>query len=73
MGSTSKPSAKGRGRKNVARGVVRAVEKDNEFIGKLVAFFLDFPYGKVLKSSFGQKWSDEAASYVVKMKSIAIL
>jgi len=33
MGSTSKPSAKGRGTKNVARGVVRAVEKDNEFIG----------------------------------------
>jgi hypothetical protein len=33
MGSTSKPSAKGRGRKNVARGVVRAVEKDDEFIG----------------------------------------
>jgi hypothetical protein len=53
MGSTSKPSAKGRGTKNVARGVVRAVEKDNEFIGKLVAFFLEFPYGPVLKSSFG--------------------
>jgi hypothetical protein len=50
--SSSKPSAKGRGRKKCAKGVVLGSGKSDEFIGKLVAFFLDSPYGKALKSSF---------------------
>jgi len=64
-GSSSKPSAKGRGRKSCARGAVLGSGQSNEFIGKLVAFFLGSPYGKELKSSFGRKWSDEAVSYLV--------
>jgi hypothetical protein len=42
-GSSSKPSAKGRGRKSCARGAVLGSGQSNEFIGKLVAFFLGSP------------------------------
>jgi hypothetical protein len=64
-GMSSKPSAKGRRQKSCPRGAVVGSGQWNEFIGKLVAFFLDSPYGKELKSSFGWKWSDEVVSYVV--------
>ena len=63
-GKSNKPSGKGRRQKSSARGAALASGHSDEFVGKLVAFFLDSPYGKELKSSFGRKWSDEAISYL---------
>lgn len=38
--------------------------KSDDFIGKLVAFYLDSTIGVELKSSLGQKWTDDAICHL---------
>ena len=37
----------------------------DEFIGKLVGFYLDSPVGEELKKSFGKKWNNQAICHVL--------
>jgi hypothetical protein len=40
-----------------------ATTMNHEFIGKLVAFYLDLTVGKDIVTSFGSKWNTDAVCY----------
>jgi hypothetical protein len=43
---------------------IDSTHKSDDFIGKLVVFYLDSSVVVELKSSFGQKWTDDAICYL---------